>query len=72
MVGGILTAAEIRELTGCRQRAKCIRQLAAQDVPFVIAADGWPRVLRDALMPGSVISMREAKDSEPDLDALDS
>ena len=71
MAGSILTVAEIKELTGCRQRARCIRQLVAQDVPFVIAADGWPRVLRDALMPKNVTSMRDAKHEEPDWDALD-
>jgi len=71
MAGAILTADEVKELTGYRQRAKCIAQLAAQDVPFVIAADGWPRVLRDALMPKNVITIREIKESEPDFDALD-
>lgn len=51
MVGGVLTAAEVQELTGCRQRKACIRQLARQKVPFVIAADGWPRVEKASLLP---------------------
>lgn len=69
-VGSILTAKEVRELTGCRRRDACIRQLQRQGVPFVIAADGWPRVCRDALLGGSVVSIADRDRQEPNLDAL--
>ena len=37
MIGGVLTAEEVKELTGARQRARCIRVLQDNRIPFVVA-----------------------------------
>ena len=46
----ILTRAEVVELTGRKTRAGQIAVLAQNGVRFIIAADGWPRVLEAALV----------------------
>lgn len=71
MIGAILTKPEIQELTGCRQRAACIRVLAENGIPYVMAADGWPRIHSDALTGGNVVSLRTRRDQEPDLGVLE-
>lgn len=70
MSGRVLRKAEIQELTGCKQRAACIRVLTQQRVPFVIAADGWPRVHEAALLGPNVVRIPKRDEQEPDLDAL--
>lgn len=70
MVGAILTVPELQELTGARQRARVIRVLEENGIPYVIAADGWPRVHADALTGGNVVSITDRRQQEPDLDAL--
>lgn len=69
-VAAIYTKEELQALTGARQRATVIRQLQRNDVPFVIAADGWPRVARDWIPGRNVVSLRDRRNGEPDLDAL--
>lgn len=69
MVGAILTAEEVREITGARQRAACIRVLEANGVPYLVAADGWPRVHVDAL-PEGVVSLTARRSARPNLDAF--
>ena len=70
MIGDVLTKAEVQELTDCRQRAACIRILVREKVPFVVAADGWPRVRRDWIPGGNVVSLPSRDEREPDFDAL--
>lgn len=69
MVGGVLTAEEVRELTGARQRARCIRVLEDNRIPYVIAADGWPRVHVDAVA-APVVSLSARRSQKPNLDAF--
>lgn len=69
MIGGVLTAEEVKELTGARQRARCIRVLQDNRIPFVIAADGWPRVHVDAVA-APVVSLSARRSKQPDLDAF--
>jgi hypothetical protein len=70
VVGAILTKAELQELTGARQRAKVIRVLVENDIRFVKAADGWPRVHSDALTGHNVVSLSARRSREPNLDAF--
>lgn len=69
-VGVILTVPELKELTGCKQRARMIRQLQQMGVTYHIAADGWPRVHEAAVAGHSVVSLSARRRSEPDFDAL--
>lgn len=69
MVGGVLTAEEVRELTGARQRQRCIRVLEDNRIPYVIAADGWPRVYVDHIA-APVVSLTARKSKQPNLDAF--
>ena len=64
----VYTVAELQALSGRKQRAAVIRVLKQNDCPFMIDADGWPRVHR-SWVPG-VVSLKPRRTSEPDLDAL--
>lgn len=44
-----LTRDEVIELTGRKQRLKQIEQLCFLQLPFVLDALGWPKVLRRAV-----------------------
>jgi hypothetical protein len=44
-----LTRDEVIELTGRKQRQKQIEQLCFLQLPFVLDALGWPKVLRRAV-----------------------
>lgn len=69
-VGAILTVAELQELTGRRTRRGVKEILARERVPFVVAADGWPRVHEAALLGDGVVRMPSRDEREPDLDAI--
>ncbi|MBB3142232.1 DUF4224 domain-containing protein [Halomonas organivorans] len=47
-MGLVLSRDEVRELTGCAQRALQRQHLDALGVPYGVNAQGWPVVLRDA------------------------
>ena len=70
-VGNILTVPELQELTARRTRKGVIEILARENVPFLVAGDGWPRVHQDALLGLNVVSLQTRRDAEPDYDALD-
>lgn len=44
------TRDELRELSDRTRRSAVIRWLQARRVPFVPDADGWPKVLRGAIL----------------------
>lgn len=48
-MGLFLSPNELRELTGRKRKQLQREQLDTQGIPYWIAADGSPRVLRDAL-----------------------
>ncbi len=45
-----LTIAELRELTDLERQAAIRRWLDRQRIPFIVAANGWPKVLRCVIM----------------------
>ncbi|APC45934.1 hypothetical protein QHH_22 [Halomonas phage QHHSV-1] len=47
MAGLVLSREEVREVTGCTQRALQRQHLDALGIPYAVNADGWPVVLRD-------------------------
>ncbi len=69
----ILSRAEVVELTGRKTRAGQIAVLARNGVRFLIAADGWPRVLEAAVIqaagPG-VVALPKRHEREPNFDAI--
>ena len=69
----ILTRAEVVELTGRKTRAGQIAVLAQNGVRFLIAADGWPRVLEAAVIQAAgpkVVRLPRRAETEPRLDAI--
>lgn len=48
MAGLVLSRDELRDITGCRQRALQRQHLDALGIPYRVNADGWPVVLREA------------------------
>lgn len=44
----VLSREELREVTGCAQRAMQRQNLDAMGIPYVIRSDGWPVVDRRA------------------------
>ncbi|RAW05938.1 DUF4224 domain-containing protein [Halomonas elongata] len=44
----VLSRKEVRELTGCAQRARQRQHLDAMGIPYVVRADGWPVIDRQA------------------------
>lgn len=44
------TRDELRDLAGRTRRSAVIRWLEARQIPFVKDADGWPKVLRTAIL----------------------
>jgi hypothetical protein len=56
-----LTPTELAELCGRKRSSSQIRWLAAQNLRFVLGADGRPRVLR-AEVEGRLLSKRPARE----------
>lgn len=46
MTGLVLSREEVREVTGCAQRALQRQNLDALGIPYGVNAEGWPVVLR--------------------------
>jgi len=46
MAGLVLSREEVREVTGCAQRALQRQHLDALGIPYGVNAEGWPVVLR--------------------------
>lgn len=59
------TRDELRELSGRTRRSAVIAWLEGLNVPFVPDADGWPKVLRGAILGGPAT---RTPVSEPQLD----
>lgn len=57
---------ELRRLTGLMRPSAIKRYLDEQRIPYMVGADGWPRVLHMVLMAKLGGSMR-ATDREPRL-----
>lgn len=53
----LLSAAEVAELSGYTRPSRQIAWLHRQGIPHYVAADGHPRVVRDALL--------QSKDARP-------
>lgn len=69
----ILTRAELATLTGCKTRSGQIRVLTANGVRFIVAADGWPRVLESAVIQAAgeaVVALPKRHEREPNFDAI--
>lgn len=46
----ILAKQELRELTGLKRPSAIRRWLEQQRIPYMVGADGWPRVLQALIM----------------------
>lgn len=58
----ILTRKELNELTGLQRPSAVRRWLDGQRIPYLVGADGWPRVLQAAIidrMGGKPVIVRE-------------
>lgn len=69
----ILSRAEVADLTGRKTRAGQIGVLARNGVRFIIAADGWPRVLEAAVIQAAgsaVVALPKRHEREPNFDAI--
>lgn len=44
------THAELAELSGRKRRSAIVRWLDARQIPYVLDADRWPKVLRTAIL----------------------
>jgi hypothetical protein len=60
------TRAELQELSDRTRRSAVIRWLQARRIPFVSDADGWPKVLRSAILDQAAPTPHPA--AEPQLD----
>lgn len=58
-----LTRDEVIELTGRKQRLKQIEQLCFLQLPFVLDALGWPKVLRRAVERELALTESNASDA---------
>jgi len=63
MAGLVLSRDEVRDVTGCAQRASQRLQLDALGIPYGVNADGWPVVLRSKAI--EVLGGRAANDDGP-------
>lgn len=45
-----LSASNLKELTGLQRPSSVRRWLDAQRIPYLVGADGWPRVLHAIIM----------------------
>lgn len=64
-----LTIEQLRSLTGRVKRSAQVRVLEAQKIPFVLDADGYPKVLAEAVkkrLLGSDVLIDMQKRAEPD------
>jgi len=59
---------DIKKLTGSKTKQKAIECLTANQIRFVIGADGWPRVLVDWLSASK--APRNLPAEEPRLDQV--
>ena len=70
-----LTRDELAELSGCKRRGNTVRWLVKSGYKYEIAADGWPRILREAvdvrLMPSLPRQRAVFPQSQPDWAGLD-
>lgn len=62
----ILTKSDLMELTGLQRPAAIKRWLERQRIPYMVGADGWPRVLQ-ALIMNRLGVKTEAPAPEPQL-----
>lgn len=58
------TREELQEMSHRKRRSAVIAWLRARNVPFIPDADGWPSVLRTAILDAEKASPQE---SEPEL-----
>lgn len=65
----ILSKAELMELTGLQRPSAIKRWLERQRVPYMVGADGWPRVLQTIIM-NRLGGKAEAPKPEPQLRLL--
>lgn len=63
MAGLVLSREEVREVTGCAQRALQRQHLNALGIPYGVNAEGWPVVLRTKAI--EVLGGRAANDDGP-------
>jgi len=47
------TREELQEMAGRTRRSAVVRWLDARQIPYVLDADGWPKVLRTAVLDQS-------------------
>ncbi|PCH95108.1 MAG: hypothetical protein COB83_09725 [Gammaproteobacteria bacterium] len=60
-----LTREEVAELTGAKTKSTQLKQLAIQNIEFLIARDGHPRVLRNAIEERLGLSTYQKIEKEP-------
>ncbi|SDO28386.1 protein of unknown function [Halomonas shengliensis] len=63
MAGLVLSREEVREVTGCAQRALQRQHLDALGIPYQVNAEGWPVVLRSRAI--EVLGGSAANDEAP-------
>ena len=61
-----MTRADLQELTGYQRPAAMMRWLALHGYPFAVGADGWPRVMLDAVR-ARLMGLQSIQKPEPRL-----
>ena len=75
MAGLILSREEVRELTGCAQRALQRQHLDAMGIRYVVNAEGWPvvgRVTAERVLNGDAANDAAHGEATINLEAFDS
>lgn len=63
----ILTKQELSDISGLKRPDAVRRWLDRQKIPYLVGADGWPRVLQDIMMDRMGAKVRPVPVKEPEL-----
>lgn len=66
----IASKAELKAVTGAGQKSRVAAQLGLLGVRFVMAPDGWPRVMRDELRQLLLTGEKEKRQARHNFGAL--
>ena len=63
------TREDLKRLTGLQKPSAIKRYLANQNIPYMVGADGWPRVLHAIILErlGGPLLQTPSKHDEPEL-----
>ena len=65
----ILTKQELADISGLKRPDAMRRWLDRQQIPYIVGADKWPRVLQEIMMARMGVKTRQApvQEAEPEL-----